>query len=546
MKKLLDSLRLAVPRFLLGTVGMWCTLGPIMLLHGSGSASQGHTTLLVLLLILCYAVVLIICLRAKWDALKELVSETTLALCFMIIGLLVNEITGIFIAVKHKLVIVYAFVGFLIAEVIKPKVLIKTLAGFTRGRTAAPLEPGNEVERSEKHSSAELIMLSVQKDNRQLQEIIDGLKDQLKASESRLEQSRVRIEEAFDLGAILQTEIAILKQRLAEREGSIETLRRAAQHAVKLQSENQEFCIENRSLQEELKSHRVQLSASEIRLEELARRHKEVSDRYDRLEAEVADLKRRLKDSQRDDLELKSARRQLANVESREMASREQQHQQHEALLAALSERTNRVQVLGDSRPRLWETERVCQELAEVNRRRWPEVSATRSLNNAAQEARGDQSHSSTGGLAAAIHGEKHAEASRLVWTSAKRQMQFGAIAAVVVIAGVVAMGVLRSKVSAPKEVAVVPETSFQEYAVQAVSKAQKKPAPRLRGTFETVRPTQVYTGPSENSALIADIGAGMKLNVVGSSYGWLEIRSRHGRPPGFIRQEATVRIAQN
>jgi hypothetical protein len=34
-----------------------------------------------------------------------------------------------------------------------------------------------------------------------------------------------------------------------------------------------------------------------------------------------------------------------------------------------------------------------------------------------------------------------------------------------------------------------------------------------------------------------------MKINVVDSREGWLEIRSKHGRPPGFVRQAAAVRI---
>jgi hypothetical protein len=89
-------------------------------------------------------------------------------------------------------------------------------------------------------------------------------------------------------------------------------------------------------------------------------------------------------------------------------------------------------------------------------------------------------------------------------------------------------------------------ETSSDEYTAEVVSKPQIKSLPRVRGTFETVRPTQVYTGPSESSALIGNIGPGMKLNVVDSSNGWLEVRSKHGRPPGFIRQEAAVRIGQN
>jgi hypothetical protein len=37
-----------------------------------------------------------------------------------------------------------------------------------------------------------------------------------------------------------------------------------------------------------------------------------------------------------------------------------------------------------------------------------------------------------------------------------------------------------------------------------------------------------------------------MKINVIDSHDGWLEIRSKHGRPSGFVRQAATVRIDQN
>jgi myosin heavy subunit len=417
----------------------------------------------------------------------------------------------------------------------------------------------------------------------------------------------------------------------------------------------------------------MQLNASETRLQELARRNQEVSDCYERVETEVADLRRWPKDSQSKDREIEIARQQLAIVQSREIIYREQQ-QQLEARIVdlerELSEGKNHVQVLDDTRQRLRETERVCWELAEENRRLWeqaslwqerlaasaesqrevsilrqqidelqteharlingkrqaqeeftasgesiavsrlvadcngPEViqtttnagaelslvpgrlsgakvhkrlpsaiaiSETKSLHNRSQETRGDQSHLSSGDLVSATHMEKEEEASWVVWTSVKRQWRFGAVAAtVVVIAGAVAMGIRGTKLSASKEAAVAPETSFQEYTVEAVSKPQKNSAPRLRdtfetvqptrinsgptensarrlrGTFETVQPTRLYSGPSEDSALIADIGAGMKVNVVDSSYGWLEIRSKHGRPPGFIRQEAAVRIAWN
>jgi hypothetical protein len=195
-------------------------------------------------------------------------------------------------------------------------------------------------------------------------------------------------------------------------------------------------------------------------------------------------------------------------------------------------------------------------------------VSATKSLGYGSPESDGDHLYLRSGDSAAGIHLEKEEEANGIPWTAVKRQWRSGAVAAtVVVIAGAVIAGVLGTQFSTLKEVAVAPEnssreytveavsvprnkpapeTSSPEYTVEAVSKPQKKPPLRLQGTFQTVRPTQVYSGPSENSAWIADIGAGMKLHVIDSTYGWLEIRSRHGRPPGFVRQEAAVNIARN
>ena len=693
--KLFDSLKLAFPRFLFGAVGIGCCLGPIVLLNASGSANLGLTAVLVVLLLLCYAVVVVICLRANWAALRGLVSDTMFAMGFMIIGLLINEITGIFIGIKHELVIVYAFVGFLITELIKPNPHLKVLDEFKRKQTAHPIKPATEGERSEEYSSAELIrqndqlakeiaalssrleesqrtlaeyereqrrLLRAQTENQQLQGKFDNLRNQLETSETQLRESMGRIQEDVDFSATLQSEIAGLKQQLAEREDAIETLQSAAQRAAKIQSESQELGFENQRLQEELENHRIQLNASETRLQESARRNQQVLDRCEHLEAEVVDLKRQLENSQSKAREIESARQQLANVESPEMIYREQQ-QHLEALIVdlehQLSEGKYQVQVLDDTRQRLRETDRVCQELAEENRRLGEEISLwrerlaaseesqrqvsilrrqldelqterlingnrqaqeefapggepsaasrlvsdsdgtrvietmaraelsldpvtssaaevhermpsemaiweTNSLNNRLQETRGDQSRFSSGDLPAAIDLEKEEEATWVVWPSVKRKWRVGAVAAaIVVITGAVATGVLETKFSAPKgaavspktsfrgysapkEVAVAPETRFQDYIVEAVSKPQRKPAPRLRGTFETVRPTQVYSGPSENSAFIADIGAGMKLTVVDSSYGWLEIRSKHGRPPGFVRQEATVRIAQN
>jgi hypothetical protein len=64
--------------------------------------------------------------------------------------------------------------------------------------------------------------------------------------------------------------------------------------------------------------------------------------------------------------------------------------------------------------------------------------------------------------------------------------------------------------------------------------------------SYEIVRPTRVFSAPSEHSQLVANIEPGTQVNVVDSRNGWLEIRSKHGRPPGFIQKTAAVRMGQN
>ena len=128
--RLVVSARMAFPRFLSGILGTWSVIGPFILLTGSGFESWGIALLLLLLLLLCHLVVLVICIRGEWEALKELVSETTLAMCFMMVGLLIQELTGLFVAIKHDLAIVYVFIGFFIAEIGKPKAPLKALSAL--------------------------------------------------------------------------------------------------------------------------------------------------------------------------------------------------------------------------------------------------------------------------------------------------------------------------------------------------------------------------------------------------------------------------------
>ena len=58
---------------------------------------------------------------------------------------------------------------------------------------------------------------------------------------------------------------------------------------------------------------------------------------------------------------------------------------------------------------------------------------------------------------------------------------------------------------------------------------------------YQTVRSTSVFAEPSASSRKVGSIPNGTKVRVVGSTDDWLEVRSKQGRPPGFIRQADAV-----
>ena len=128
------------------------------------------------------------------------------------------------------------------------------------------------------------------------------------------------------------------------------------------------------------------------------------------------------------------------------------------------------------------------------------------------------------------------------------KNWRFGAIVASAIIAiAITGMSAHFHGSDSPSSTPAASETAIApEPPVIASSRPSLTPAPRLRGTFQTVRPTHVFSEPSVDSALVASIAKGVRLNVVDSREGWLEIRSKHGRPPGFIRSDEAVRVSTN
>ena len=55
-------------------------------------------------------------------------------------------------------------------------------------------------------------------------------------------------------------------------------------------------------------------------------------------------------------------------------------------------------------------------------------------------------------------------------------------------------------------------------------------------GTYESTRTASVYEAPASSSKIVTQISKGTQLNVVRSVGDWVEIRSKHGNPPGYVR----------
>ena len=64
-------------------------------------------------------------------------------------------------------------------------------------------------------------------------------------------------------------------------------------------------------------------------------------------------------------------------------------------------------------------------------------------------------------------------------------------------------------------------------------------------GVYETLRGTTVYEEPVGSARVLTRIAKGTRVTVVGSAGEWLEVRSKHGNPPGFIRGDDAIFIAR-
>jgi chromosome segregation ATPase len=433
----------------------------------------------------------------------------------------------------------------------------------------------------------------LQTENQALREEIASVKTQLGTTESRFSEAVTQAREITEHNSRLQTEVSALNHQLQASQKMIEALEAEQQRLAGINFQNQQ-------LREEIENLRNQLQTSETRLSESAWQNQESAECYARLQNEVVELKRQAEARVR---ELEATQEQLGMVKSREMILKEEQHKL-EVRIADLQRELDtgkvKVQEPDATHKRLAEMERVCQELSEENRRleeeisRWQErlveteesqrhvstlrqhrvelqapqaaVSEANSLIDGLGDKRSNPIDLSSDDSAARAHVANDEEIKPLIQTLGKRTRRFGMIAGTgaIAIVATVAVGALNTgsnKPSGSKELAVAPETVSieQSIPIEAGSETLKRSSPasganespkqirrRAQGTYQITRSTQVYSEPSDTSRLIANIKPGIKINVVDSRNGWLEIRSKHGRPSGFVRQRAAVKIDQN
>ncbi|HEX5607952.1 MAG TPA: hypothetical protein VFY96_15615, partial [Candidatus Binatia bacterium] len=84
----------------------------------------------------------------------------------------------------------------------------------------------------------------------------------------------------------------------------------------------------------------------------------------------------------------------------------------------------------------------------------------------------------------------------------------------------------------------------------RARASSQTTPLPTTRrteaGVYETVRETSVYDNPSSHARVISQIRGGTRINVVNSGSEWLEVHSKHGNPPGYVRSNDARPISRS
>lgn len=64
-------------------------------------------------------------------------------------------------------------------------------------------------------------------------------------------------------------------------------------------------------------------------------------------------------------------------------------------------------------------------------------------------------------------------------------------------------------------------------------------------GVYEVIRATTVREEPSTTARRVTEINKGTKITVVRTVGSWLEVRSKQGRPPGYVRLDDAILVTR-
>lgn len=395
-------------------------------------------------------------------------------------------------------------------------------------------------------------------ENQKLQQEMTDLREQLQTSESRLGESSRQNQEAADRYARLQGEVNDLQQQLEETQPKLRDLESSQQQLANVECRETIYRDRQRDLEAQIAELQRELSveggkvqeldAARKRLAEMEHFCQEQRDENRRLEEEISGWQERFARSE----EYENAPLQQLSASPIEPAALIEGSDDESRAPVATSDLSPSAQSTTNNGGE-WTRESI-ESAASHRVDEIPfgmEVSQIDSPINGSSENNDNHARLRCDDAEAGMAEENRPVTAPTVPTSRRRKWRMAKIPAVVVLAvvGGVAMGSFGTRYFGPMKTAVAPETVADEQSVPIETVLQTveiKPAPGLQGKFKITRPTAVFSGPSEDSALITRIEPGIKINVVGSRGGWLEIRSNHGRPPGFVRQEAAVKIGQN
>jgi predicted nucleic acid-binding Zn-ribbon protein len=392
-------------------------------------------------------------------------------------------------------------------------------------------------------ASARAVTLELHTENDRLKEEVNELRNRLQAGEAGISGAAADNQDASERHARMQSEMMDLKRKLEES------------HAKLHEFEN---------LNQKL--------ASFGALEE---RHRE--ERL-RMESRIAELEREISQAREKARESETLRDRLAEAERNQETLRNESRKREEEIarwrerVAEAEENRRRLASLQAPYDALISKQTA---LAERQREFQEELAGFARMIAATQEnpSMSSNPHSSP---PANEHSSIQAQNAGAVSPEPKPRRRFGIFSAVVVLvaaallagryltpnAGESPAPVVSASVPPRMETAAQPVkplaqptpsgSSTVSPTVKETAKSVKaaKPSESAKqespaaGTYQITQPSRVYAAPNELSQLIGEIEPGVKVNVVNNRDGWLEIHSKHGRPPGFIRREVATRIA--